>query len=154
MNEQQGDQNAERIRARRRLDALRVELAQYNRQWPRTMTVVSQDSPLWASLRDTEARKHLTNPPIQAWRSSRFVACLYVEPDKTARRLSICRARLDDTGRYEADITWDDIQQIKSECGFGDLDAVEVYPRDADVVNVANMRHLWLLPEPSALVWR
>ena len=29
--------------------------------------------------------------------------------------------------------------------GCGARDAVEVYPADADVVNVANMRHLWLV---------
>ena len=152
MNAQHGDQNAERIRIRRRIDALRVALAQYNREWPQTMTVVPKDSPLWKQLPVGDPR--LTNPPTDAWRSSKFLACLYIEPGKAARRLSICRCKIDDAGRLEANIAWEDLQQVKSECGFGGLDAVEVYPRDADVVNVANMRHLWLLPEPSALVWR
>jgi hypothetical protein len=32
--------------------------------------------------------------------------------------------------------------------------AVEIYPADGDVVAVANMRHLWLLPEAPAFAWR
>lgn len=48
-----------------------------------------------------------------------------------------------------------DLQRLKRECGRGDLDAVEVYPRDCDVVNVANMRHLFVF-ESCLLpyVWR
>ena len=31
---------------------------------------------------------------------------------------------------------------------------MEVYPRTADLVNVANMRHLWVLPELLPFAWR
>ncbi|EOG1815585.1 hypothetical protein ACK3RA_000943 [Enterobacter hormaechei] len=48
----------------------------------------------------------------------------------------------------------DALQEIKSAVGYGDRDAVEIYPRDSDVVNVANMRHLWITPEPIAFAWR
>lgn len=48
-------------------------------------------------------------------------------------------------------ITWDDLQWLKAAVGFGDREAVEVFPRDCDVVNVANMRHLWVLPAGSVL---
>jgi hypothetical protein len=30
---------------------------------------------------------------------------------------------------------------------------VEIYPRDRDIVNIANMRHLWVMAEPLALGW-
>lgn len=30
----------------------------------------------------------------------------------------------------------------------------QIYPDDDNIVNVANMRHLWLLPEPPAFMWR
>lgn len=33
-------------------------------------------------------------------------------------------------------------------------DAGEVFPAESDVVNVANMRHLWLLREPPPFGWR
>lgn len=48
-------------------------------------------------------------------------------------------------------ITWDDLQWIKRAAGYGDREAVEVYPLDDDVVNVANMRHLWILPAGQRL---
>lgn len=44
-------------------------------------------------------------------------------------------------------ISWDDLQLIKAKLGYGDRDAVECYPKDKDVVNVANIRHLFILPK-------
>ena len=38
--------------------------------------------------------------------------------------------------------------------GFGDRDAVEVYPADNAIVNVANMRHLFVFENPLPYVWR
>lgn len=43
-------------------------------------------------------------------------------------------------------IPWDDLQVLKGHAGYGDREAVEIYPPDARVVNQANMRHLWVLP--------
>jgi hypothetical protein len=68
-------------------------------------------------------------------------------------RLTVNSAKND--GRNWADrIPWDDLQAIKSACGYGDRDAVEVYPPTRDVVNVANMRHLWVLSDPLPFAWR
>jgi hypothetical protein len=43
---------------------------------------------------------------------------------------------------------------IKNAVGYQDRDAVEVYPSQTDVVNVSNMRHLWILPEKLDFAWR
>ena len=68
-------------------------------------------------------------------------------------RLSICRTAI--TGdRWTDGISWNDIQRLKHECGRGDKFAVEIYPADKDVVNVANMRHIWILDEPPVYAWR
>jgi hypothetical protein len=40
----------------------------------------------------------------------------------------------------------DAIAQIKQELGFGALFGVEIYPPQPDILNVADVRHLWLLP--------
>lgn len=93
-------------------------------------------------------------PPgcIAAWRSSRFLAQLF-EPLDGAQRISICRTMVDtDTGRWVDGITWEEIQAIKGQLGFADRMAVEIYPADGDVVNVANMRHIWLI-ESLAFAW-
>jgi len=59
-------------------------------------------------------------------------------------RLSICRTELDDDGRWKDGMTWDELQRLKKEAGYGDKFAFEVFPADACLVNVANMRHLWV----------
>lgn len=51
-------------------------------------------------------------------------------------------------------ITWDELQQIKTDCGFGDLDAIEFYPKNSDVINTGNLRHLYVFSEPLALIRR
>lgn len=56
------------------------------------------------------------------------------------RVLMICRR----DGREG--ISWDDLAWLKDAAGYADREAVELYPRTGDVVNVANMRHLWILP--------
>ena len=43
------------------------------------------------------------------------------------------------------DITWEELQTVKREVGYGDRLAVEIYPEDVNIVNVANMRHLWII---------
>jgi len=68
-------------------------------------------------------------------------------------RLSVCRTTLNDD-RWQDGITWDELQQLKQQCGYGELDAIEIYPADAHLVDVANMRHLWVMAEPVSFKWR
>lgn len=97
-----------------------------------------------------------TIPPegcIAAWRSNRFLAQLYA-PENGAQRISICRTMIDtDTGRWVDGITWDEIQEVKRQIGFGDRAAVEIYPEQTSIVNVANMRHIWLV-DALPFAWR
>lgn len=48
---------------------------------------------------------------------------------------------------HDGRITWDEIQRIKNEVWGRDARAIEVYPRERDVVNSGNYRHLWRLGE-------
>jgi hypothetical protein len=130
-----------------RLTKLRKLLAQQIKKWPATMTPVPVE--LWPVASDVpESRK-----PVSVWRSRDFLAQVFAF-ESGPMRLSVNRAALDDRGGWVADILWDELQRIKRECGFGDWDAVEIYPRDRDIVNVANMRHLWVMPEPLPFAWR
>ncbi len=85
------------------------------------------------------------------WRSREFLAQLYGH--ESLPRLSVTRTSIKGD-RWADGITWDELQRVKSECGFGGVDAVEVYPPDCDVVNVGNLRHLWLMPAPLPFAWR
>ena len=70
-------------------------------------------------------------------------------------RLAITRVQLDKyTLEYRDGINWDALQQIKNETMGTDVWAVECYPPQHLVQNVANMRHLWILEEPPAFGWK
>lgn len=92
--------------------------------------------------------------PDECFRSKRFLVQI-VRKDKQSGfcRMTIGRTMIDDKGAWEQDITWDDIQRLKSEAGYGDRWAVEVFPAEGNVVNVANLRHIWLLDERPPYAW-
>lgn len=97
---------------------------------------------------------------VRVWRSRHFLVQLYEEavPDregttKAMLRLSVNRSRVRRDGSWEDGITWDELQRLKDEAGLGDMWAVEVYPAEGHVVQDANMRHLWLLPERPLFAW-
>jgi hypothetical protein len=86
-------------------------------------------------------------------RSSKFLVQVYSEKSNIIR-LSVCRTVIDNQGKWQDNITWEELQEIKNQSGFGQLEAVEIYPPEKDVVNVANMRHLWVLPVSLGFAWR
>lgn len=90
--------------------------------------------------------------PKEVWSSRDYLVQVYAEPSGM-ERLSISRTSLQGE-RWADGLSWEDLMGLKRQCGRGDRDALEVYPADKDVVNVANMRHLWLPPEPVAFAWR
>lgn len=122
-----------------------AQLAESNRHHPPQLARVPRDQ--WP------ASQH--HPRMFAvWRSRGFLVQGFEEDDGIIR-LSINRTQIDaKTGRWVDGITWDELQRLKAECGYGDRYAMEIFPADADVVNVANVRHLWLLTRPPAFAWR
>jgi hypothetical protein len=129
----------------------RRELDRQNRCFPAKLVAITRD--VWPP----------TVPPglTEVWRSRDFLVQIFEQqPARTfgatfqvAARLSVCRTALSGD-RWKDGISWDDLQRLKSECGFGAFDAVEIFPRDLDVVNVANMRHLWVMADPLPFAWR
>lgn len=91
----------------------------------------------------------LTSPlgeiAIAAWESEQFAAAMFNQ--KGIYRLSISRSDASDLP-----MSWEELMRVKSGCGFGNLDAVEIYPKNDDVFNTGNVRHLYLVGEvPFAL---
>lgn len=95
---------------------------------------------------------HAEHLPARAWLSKKYMVQLWDEP-RRVKRLSVIRTKINTAGHWQDGLTWDELMEIKRELGFGDVYAVEIYPRDSDIVNVANMRHLFLLPEPLSIGW-
>ena len=99
-----------------------------------------------------EMASHMTLLPLEVWRSRDFLLQVYREGNGY-ERLSVIRTQLNGSGRWADGIPWEDLQRLKRECGRGDRWAVEVFPADDRVVNVANMRHLFVLQEPPPYGW-
>ena len=96
-----------------------------------------------------------TGSLLRAWRSRGFLVQEFPAPAPALVRLSVCRTAVDvAAGRWVDGITWEELQEIKAQVGYGAQDAVEVFPASADVINVANMRHLWVMQEPLVFAWR
>lgn len=93
-------------------------------------------------------RDSVAFPPARVWVSCRHTAMLF--PDG---RLSFSIARVGDDGRFLDGMDWDELNRLKSEAGFGDRWAVECFPPKDEIVNVSNMRHLWLLDAPPVFGW-
>lgn len=93
-------------------------------------------------------------PPdlVEVWRSRNCLVQIYTEP-AGYQRMSICRS-VHNGDRWVDQVTWDELMRLKRECGRGDRDAVEVFPADRDIVNVANMRHLFFPPEDLPFKWK
>jgi hypothetical protein len=100
-----------------------------------------------------------TDPPaiggqnrVAVWRNKEYLVQIFAFGAEGLLRLSVNRTSFD--GRDWRDgITWDDLQRIKNEIGFADSTAVEVYPPQDRVVNIANIRHLVVLTESPSYVW-
>ena len=86
------------------------------------------------------------NAPVEAWRSNKYLVQVYDIGEML--RISVNRTEINIKAKRWLDgISWDYLMRIKHELGYGDHDAVEMYPRNYDVINVANIRHLWVLKE-------
>jgi len=123
----------------------RRALRKENRNWPDLLQELPRD--LWPKLVDPQ------NVPIKCLRSRGFFVAVYDERDFMLR-LSCFRADLQKDGHWKQDLTWEELQDLKRQAGYGDRCGVEVFPADADVVHVANMRHLFLLPSGQHIGWR
>lgn len=122
---------------------MRRELARGNREY-KSGVFVDVPREKWPAMPSL--------PLKQVFRSKDFLVQVY---EGTPTRLSISRNEIDSKGNWRDGITWDELQSIKDACGFADCDAVEAYPRKADIVNLKNMRHLWIVPaEYATFFWR
>lgn len=90
---------------------------------------------------------------IEVWRSKRFLMQVFYKSGEPVR-LSVNRTAVQPNGDWVEGITWEEMQRLKAECGRGALAGVEIYPPDDDIVNIANMRHMFVLAEPPAFMWK
>ena len=102
--------------------------------------------------RDQRPAVHSSVPHIAVYASRDYLVQVFDEGNGI-KRITVNRVAIGGT-TWDDGITWDELQRIKAEVGYGDEWAVEVFPADDQVVNVSSMRHLWVLPEPPAFAWQ
>lgn len=83
----------------------------------------------------------------RAFMNDEFLVQEYKYPSGRIRLSVNFKKRMGDN--WKDGITWDQLQHIKRMIGYGDKCAVEIYPPDKDIVNVANIRHLWITDMPE-----
>lgn len=126
---------------RRKRNALEKE----RKKWPKQLAYVPSDQ--WPDM-PWHVRKNI----LRVMRSRDYLVQVHMEPDRVIR-LTVCRTSMGKDS-WADNIPWEDLQRLKREAGYEDHVAVEIYPPDADEVNVSNMRHLWVLPEAPSYMWR
>jgi hypothetical protein len=92
---------------------------------------------------------------VQVWLSKDYLVQVFNElyNGKPVTRLSVS-STTHNGSRWQDKIPWDDLYQIKNiVSGFAAF-AIEIYPPAPDLVNVANMRHLWVLEKPLDIGWK
>lgn len=89
---------------------------------------------------------------IAVWRSRNFLVQKFTAAPPAICRLSINRTTLAGE-RWAENITWNELQAIKNELGFFTHTAVEIFPPIHDVVDVASIRHLWVLEGSLPYAW-
>lgn len=125
------------------LKLIRKQMEKDNRKRPPMLALVPHEQ--WPV-------EHEDERVIEVWVSNRFLAQVFDESGGVLR-VSVSRTSLDYQGFWEANLSWDELMEVKRQIGRGDSYAVEVLPPDADIVNVANMRHFWILPK-FLIGWR
>lgn len=123
----------------------RREMARINNNLPAILVVVPEEKwPLNANTKNL----------VKVWRSRTHLVQGYDDgmPNQLIR-LSVNRTILGKDGRWNDGITWDELQALKGQAGYSDYSAIEIYPTNRSIVNVANMRHLWVLKEHLKMGW-
>jgi hypothetical protein len=128
------------------LKAKRQYLREENKKYPAALVEIPCNTPT--------ARAFPDKAPKRAWRSRGFLVQYWESKEGSPARLSINRTELDSEGAWKDGITWDELQRLKREAGFGQIQAIEFYPPDIDIVYDANIRHLFLLEHyPLTFAW-
>jgi hypothetical protein len=126
------------------------EMKRQNATFPAHLKAIPREQ--WPDI--TNSPFESGSVPLAVFRSRAFIVVAWLESSGFTR-LSVNRTEWDERkGRFRDDIGWDDLQRLKAEAGFGDMCALEVYPPDEHIVNVANMRHLFLVAGEPAFMWK
>lgn len=105
--------------------------------WQPFARILESDQPdLWFRQRER------VGDLLAAHKNNIYIVQVYRRATTDGDALHLAVRRLDESDG----ISWDDLQRIKNEIAGADRIAVEMYPEDSEVVDQANLRHLFVLP--------
>lgn len=122
---------------RRQKRALQRQFERDSKSWPEELKLVDSG--------DLPEGEHAGL--VELWRSSAYLVQVH-EHNEAVLRVSIATV---DKQKIPDRLPWPVLQRLKREIGRGDWEAVEIYPADADQVNVDDMRHLWVFKDGMKL---
>lgn len=95
---------------------------------------------------DVAQKSYFGEDAVGVWQDHQFYVAAF--QDDCCIRMDIVRHDIEDG------ITWDEIRKIKEQCGFGDVDAIEFYPAEKDIINTGNIRHIYIFNTELPLIRR
>lgn len=114
----------------------------------RVSTISSQYGETLEEVHVEDARRAMMPPGMLRVLRSRRLIVVEIAPRGHAAPHRMLNVALAD-GAHAHRITWADLMAVKAQCGYADLDALEVLPREADrgAQPMANgtARELWVL---------
>lgn len=87
----------------------------------------------------------------EVWRNNSYLVQVYSDGGNT--RITVNRVAVGAGLEWKENIPFEDLMKIKADVGYKYRQAIEIYPPESKVVNVANMRHLWVLPHDLDIGW-
>lgn len=118
----------------------RVDYHRGLRALPKDLTLVPAAE--WPNTPTSTTQKR-----VAVWRSRDYLVQVFDQGGIT--RMTVSRTRIKEDGNWEEGITWDELMAIKTAIGYGDQWAVEIFPPVEHLVNVGNLRHLFIVDEPD-----
>ena len=111
--------------------------------YPDTLEIVRENDPNIPYSSHPQDIEHI-------YRSKKYTVILWkqgIDPTLLmGQKISISRNEWDSKSRrYVGDIVFDEIMEIKREMGLGEEKCIEFYPKDSELVDLANMRHIWVI---------
>lgn len=82
----------------------------------------------------------------EGWISQHFVVEVHRAKDGS-EMITAHRTHKGPDDRWAGGITWDELMEIKRQIGRADAFAVEVFPKDKDIIDSENVRHLWVITD-------
>ena len=105
----------------------------------------------WVELAPpTERGGSWADTPLRCWGNAWYQVVLYVRPpDPPEMPIATAQLSLKRWDREQI-FEWRDLQRIKDDILGTDVEAVQLFPASARIVDTANQYHLWALPAGMA----